>query len=165
MAAHVGPRVEPDASELERVAPEDRASLPRIRAFVVPALTDLTVEIPRTLEANREAIAILTRTFPFPFEWKLDRPIFGALHKQTLFTFLCEAPEDDATGQPMCLVVRGPVTHVEGVALDTVEGKQRLERVQRSFSATTDFRATLRSFSMRARIERAVWTNVQSPFV
>lgn len=165
MAAHVGPRVELDASELDRIAPEDRSSISRIRAFAVPALTDLAVEIPRTLEANREAIALLTRTFPFPFEWKLDRPIFGALHKQTLFTFLCEAPEDDATGQPMCLVVRGPVTHVEGVALDTVEGKQRLERVQRSFSATTDFRATLRSFSMRARIERAVWANVQSPFV
>jgi hypothetical protein len=57
------------------------------------------------------------------------------------------------------------VTHVEGVALDTPDGRQRLERVQRSFSATTDFRATLRSFSMRARIERAVWVNVQAPFV
>lgn len=164
MASHVGGRAEPDASELDRLPSEDRPGLSRVRAFVVPSLVDLAVEIPRTLEANREAIALLSRTFGFPYDWKLDRPIFGALHKQTIFSFVCEAPDDDTTKQPMCLIVRGPVTHVEGVALDTSEGKQRLERVQRSFSATTDFRATLRSFSMRARIERAVWANVQSPF-
>lgn len=164
MAEHVGSRVAPDAEELDRLALEDRDCVSRIRAFSVPKLIDVNVEIPRTLEANREALALLTRTFGFPFDWKLDRPIFGALHKQTMFSFACEAPEDEATHQPMCLVVRGPVTHVEGVALDTLEGKQRLERVQRSFSATTDFRATLRSFSMRARIESAVWSNVQSPF-
>ncbi len=164
MAGHLGARAELDAVELERIAPEDRSSISRVRAFVVPALVDLAVDIPRTLEANREAIALLTRTFGFPYDWKLDRPIFGALHKQTMFSFACDAPEDETTKQPMCLIVRGPVTHVEGIALDTLEGKQRLERVQRSFSATTDFRATLRSFSMRARIERAVWANVQSPF-
>lgn len=165
MASHVGDRVALDAADLEKLSPEDRIAVPRLRAFVVPGLVDVSVDIPRTLEANREAIAVLSRCLPFAFEWKLDRPIFGALHKQTLLAFACEAPDDEATGQPMCLVVRGPVTHVEGVALDTVEGRQRLERVQRSFSATTDFRATLRSFSMRARIERAVWSNVQAPFV
>lgn len=164
MAAYCGPRVALEPGELERVAPEDRNALGRIRAFAVPALVDLAVDIPRTLEANREAVALLGRAFAFAFEWKLERPIFGALHKQRLFTFACEAPDDEATGQPMCLVVRGPVTHVEGLALDTLEGQQRLERVQRSFSATTDFRATLRSFSMRAKIERAVWSNVQAPF-
>lgn len=164
MAPCVGARVELDAAELDKLAPEDRAAMSRVRAFVVPALVDAVVDIPRTLEANREVIALLGRTFPFPYEWKLERPIFGALHKQTLLTFVCDAPDDETTGQPMCLVVRGPVTHVEGVALDTAEGKQRLERVQRSFSATTDFRATLRSFSMKARIERAIWANVQAPF-
>ncbi len=165
MASHVGARIDPSSMELDKLAPEDREALGRVRAFSVPALVDLAVDIPRTLEANREVIALLGRTFPFPFDWKLERPIFGALHKQTLLLFSCDAPDDDATGQPMCLVVRGPVTHVENVALDTPEGKQRLDRVQRSFSATTDFRATLRSFSMKARIERAVWANVQAPFV
>jgi hypothetical protein len=164
MAAYVGERVDAATLELDKLAPEDRQAVGRVRAFVVPSLVDVVVDIPRTLEANREATALLARTFPFAFEWKLDRPIFGALHKQTLLHFVCEAPDDEATGQPMCLVVRGPVTHVEGCALDTAEGKQRLERVQRSFSATTDFRATLRSFSMKARIERAVWSNVQAPF-
>ncbi|GAB4203130.1 MAG: hypothetical protein OHK0013_17010 [Sandaracinaceae bacterium] len=164
MAIWVGARVNVADLEVDKLAPEDRQALARVRAFVVPALVDAIVDIPRTLEANREATALLARTFPFAFEWKLERPIFGALHKQTLFTFVCEAPDDEATGQPMCLAVRGPVTHVEGCALDTPEGRQRLERVQRSFSATTDFRATLRSFSMKARVERAVWSNVQVPF-
>jgi hypothetical protein len=164
MAAHVGERVGASSVELAMLAPEDRQAIDRVRAFVVPALVDLVVDIPRTLEANREVLALLARTFPFPYDWKLARPIFGALHKQALLTFVCEAPDDEATGQPMCLVVRGPVTHVEGCALDTPEGKQRLDRVQRSFSATTDFRATLRSFSMKARIEQAVWSNVQAPF-
>lgn len=164
MAPFVGARVAVDGLDLEKLSAEDRAALSRVRAFEVPALLDVSVDIPRTLEANREAIALLHRTFSFPFEWKLERPIFGALHKHTMLMFACEAPEDETTKQPMCLVVRGPVTHVEGVALDTPEGKARLERVQRSFSATTDFRATLRSFSMRARIEKAWWTNVQAPF-
>lgn len=164
MQAYLGERAEPDASELERLTPEDRAALGRVHAYTVPALVGVSIDIPRTLEANREALAVLGRVLPFPFEWKLERPIFGPLHKHSLFTFTCDAPDDELTGQPMCLVVRGPVTHVEGIALDTTEGKQRLDRVQRSFSATTDFRATLRSFSMRARIERAVWSNVQSPF-
>jgi hypothetical protein len=164
MAAHVGAATALDATELDKLPIEDREAMPRVRAFVVPALVDRVVDIPRTLEANREALALLQRTFPFAFDWKLERPIFGALHKQTLLTFACDAPDDEATGRAMCLVVRGPVTHVEGVALDTPEGKQRLERVQRSFSATTDFRATLRSFSMKARIERAIWANVQAPF-
>jgi hypothetical protein len=164
MAPHVGARIDPATLDLEKLAPDDRQAIGRVRAFVVPALVDLVVDIPRTLEANREALAMLARTVPVAFEWKLERPIFGALHKQTLLTFACEAPDDEATGQPMCLVVRGPVTHVEGCALDTPDGRARLERVQRSFSATTDFRATLRSFSMKARIERAVWANVQAPF-
>jgi hypothetical protein len=164
MAAFVDAPVDAEPTELDKLASEDRAAMPRARAFAVPCLRGLVVEIPRTLEANREVLALLARAFPFPFEWRLERPIFGALHKQTTLAFACEAPGDEATGQPMCLVVRGPVTHVEGVALDTPDGRQRLERVQRSFSATTDFRATLRSFSMRARIERAVWANVQAPF-
>ncbi|MFN7696587.1 MAG: hypothetical protein ACK5U8_01720 [Deltaproteobacteria bacterium] len=165
MAAFAGALVDADPVALDKLAPEDRGAMSRVRAFAVPSLEGLVVEIPRTLEANREALALLARTFPFPFEWRLERPIFGALHKQMALVFACEAPSDEATGQPMCLVVRGPVTHVEGVSLDTTDGRQRLERVQRSFSATTDFRATLRSFSMRARIERAVWANVQAPFV
>lgn len=165
MASFAGSRFELASLELDKLAVEDRLALERVRAFSVPSLLDVVVDIPRTLEANREAISLLGRTFSFPYEWKLERPIFGALHKQTLFTFVCDAPEDEATGQPMCLIIRGPVTHVEGVALDTADGKARLERVQRSFSATTDFRATLRSFSMKARIDRAVWANVQAPFV
>jgi len=164
MASFAGSRFDLSTLELDKLPIEDRLALERVRAFSVPALTDVVVDIPRTLEANREAISLLTRTFAFPYDWKLERPIFGALHKQTLLTFVCDAPDDEATGQPMCLVVRGPVTHVEGVALDTEDGKARLDRVQRSFSATTDFRATLRSFSMRARIDRAVWANVQAPF-
>ncbi len=165
MASFAGSRFDLSTLELDKLPVEDRLALERVRAFSVPALTDVVVDIPRTLEANREAISLLTRTFVFPYEWKLERPIFGALHKQTLLTFVCDAPDDEATGQPMCIVVRGPVTHVEGLALDTADGKARLDRVQRSFSATTDFRATLRSFSMRARIDRAVWANVQAPFV
>ncbi len=165
MAPHVGPPVVLEPAELERLSAEDREAIDRVRAFEVPGLVGASVEILRTLEAGRDVAALLTRTFPFVFDWKIERPIFGALHKQALLVFACEAPSDEATGQPMCIAARGPVTHVEGVALETSEGKERLERVQRSFLATKDYRATLRSFSMCARIERAVWSNVQAPFV
>lgn len=165
MAAYVGALAELDDAERARLSEEDRAAVDRIRAFDVPALVGVSLELPRTLEAGREVTELLTRTFAFPFEWKLERPIFGALHKQAVLSFACDAPKDEASGQAMCLVARGPVTHVEGVALDTPEGAARLERVQRSFAATKDYRATLRSFSMRARIDRAVWANVQAPFL
>lgn len=164
MAPFLGARLDPGTFEPERLSIEDRDALERVRAFEVPALQGIVIDFPRTLEANREIVSLLQRTLTFPFEWKIERPIFGALHKQAQLVVSLDAPDDEATHQPMCLHLRGPVTHVENVALDSVEGVQRLERVQRSFSATTDFRATLRSFSMRARVERAVWANVQAPF-
>ena len=77
---------------------------------------------------------------------------------------MLDAPIDEAIGQSMCFIIRGPVTHVEQVDVTSEDGRQRLARVQRSFSATTDFRATLRSFAMTARIDRAIWANVQMPF-
>jgi hypothetical protein len=164
MAAFLGDAAQAQPSALEKLTNEDRDALGRARAFVVPALIDRTIDFPRTLEANRELLRVLRELVPIEFDWTISRPVFASLHKEAQLNVVLDAPVDEATGQPMCLIIRGPVTHVEQVDVTTEDGRQRLARVQRSFSATTDFRATLRSFAMTTRIERAIWANVQMPF-
>lgn len=164
MAALISGVAGAQPSALEKLTNEDRDALPRVRAFIVPSLVDRTIDFPRTLEANRELLRVLRELLPIEFEWTIARPVFASLHKEAQLNVVLDAPIDEATGQSMCLIIRGPVTHVEQVDVTTEDGRQRLARVQRSFSATTDFRATLRSFAMTARIDRAIWANVQMPF-
>ena len=134
----------------------EKAALPRVRAFPVPALHDVLLEtasedaIPSALESQLSALlpGVL---------WIVPRDLSGALRKYGLLHTSVAAPPDTTTGQPMAVEIAGNLETVAGEPVsDFIHW--RLSRQERREDWDTPLPGPL-----RVRLTVATYANVRYP--
>lgn len=153
-----------DVQALEQVEPLsdlEPAERERIVAFPVPALVGATFELVDLDEAGDRLQALLHERLP-GFDWQVPPDWRGPLAKYLLLHTSLAAPPNEAVPEPMALEVYAQAVAVDGVPLDSAEGRAWYEGFLQRDAGVGMARAV---GTVRFTVRTATYANVSYPGV
>lgn len=140
MAAHLGRQYTvAELDDEDKIMEEDRRFLPLVRAYEVSPLLGATFTIRNAQEIGAALGRLLEEKLP-GIGWQLKDQWLPAFAKYQLVHTSLAAPPDLATGQAMALEIYGQLWSVDGMLLNTPEGRAWLMRQGQARALSSDIR-------------------------